>query len=194
MFSLILILTFLLGLNICGVKLNVDSTRITDFSDVPAQSVRSVQTYSPRSPIWITNDNNLNNSFPGRGTIDDPIRIEGYNITASSGDLIYISGTTYYFRIANCLLNGLSTASQGIEFSNVANGTIEHNIIKNNANQGILFMSGSDNNSLVNNTIHDNGGVGLLFILQAITQLPTILFMTIVETEFSLKPPPLIIT
>ncbi|MFX0122143.1 MAG: hypothetical protein ACFFAE_00765, partial [Candidatus Hodarchaeota archaeon] len=56
------------------------------------------QSYIERAPITITSDFQLNNSgFPGNGTIDDPIRIEWYNITSTSGDLIYIRDTTFYF-------------------------------------------------------------------------------------------------
>jgi hypothetical protein len=52
------------------------------------QNIFSVQTYTPSSPILITNDNDLNTSFPGKGTFDDPIRIEGYNITSTGIKLI----------------------------------------------------------------------------------------------------------
>ncbi|MFX0015515.1 MAG: hypothetical protein ACFE98_13065, partial [Candidatus Hermodarchaeota archaeon] len=54
----------------------------------PTLKGTSTQAYIEHGPITITSDFQLNNSgYPGNGTIDDPIRIEGYNITFSSGDL-----------------------------------------------------------------------------------------------------------
>jgi parallel beta-helix repeat protein len=143
------------------------------------------QSYIERGPITITSDFHLNNSgFLGNGIVDDPIRIEGYNITASSGDLIQISGTTYHFRIENCLLNGLETSENGITFDNVINGsivnntivsamydgivltsspnnTIKDNSISNNIDGGIEIIS-SNNVTVQDNNILDNGGVGLI--------------------------------
>ena len=109
---------------------NPRTTKQKTESGIITPKVTSSQAYIERGPISITSDFQLNNSgFPGNGTIDDPIRIEGYNITSSSGTLISISDTTYYFRIANCLINGMSTAGDGISFSNVIHGSIDNNII-----------------------------------------------------------------
>ncbi len=46
-----------------------------------------VQSFIPHAPISITSDSQLNSTFPGGCTFADPCRIEGYNITASSGSL-----------------------------------------------------------------------------------------------------------
>ncbi|MHA2294024.1 MAG: right-handed parallel beta-helix repeat-containing protein [Candidatus Hodarchaeales archaeon] len=134
------------------------------------QKVTSTQAYIERGPITISSDFQLNNSgvtgFKGNGTIDDPIRIEGYNITASGGYLIYIRDTTYYFTIQNNLLNGLGTSSYGIYFWNVVNGTIANNIIMNSSRDGIR-LSSSFNNTVSNNTVHNNNWYGIRLITSA---------------------------
>jgi len=118
------------------------------------------KTYTPNSPITITSDTQLNSSFPGLGTIDDPIRIEGYNITTSSGALIEISGTTLYCQIGNNFLNGLSSSGYGIYFHNVKHVTIEENIIYHNGLNGI-WLESSNYNSIINNTVYWNSWTGI---------------------------------
>ncbi|MFX1283808.1 MAG: nitrous oxide reductase family maturation protein NosD [Promethearchaeota archaeon] len=144
--TFLLLISFYTGEFTLTIHSNVSSVEIT-------QRIASIH-YTPLSPIWITNDNDLNDSFPGMGTIVDPIRIEGYNITAASGALIYISDTTFYFRITDCLLNGLSAASQGIHFQNVGNSTIRNNTISY-CGKGIELNS-SSNISITNNTLFSN--------------------------------------
>ncbi|MFX0184808.1 MAG: right-handed parallel beta-helix repeat-containing protein [Candidatus Hodarchaeota archaeon] len=130
----------------------------------PTQQVTSSQSYIERGPITITSNSQLNNSavtgFKGNGTIDDPILIEWYNITASSGTLISISSTTFYFRIANCLLNGLTTNSQGIRLFNVHNGFVSNNIIFNSGGTGIRLLASQEIN-IDNNKVYNNSGDGI---------------------------------
>jgi parallel beta-helix repeat protein len=130
----------------------------------PTQKVTSTQSYIQHGPITITSNSQLNNSavtgFEGNGTIDDPILIEWYNITASSGTLISISSTTFYFRIANCLLNGLTANSQGIRLSNVHNGFISNNTIFKNGGTGIGLLASQEIN-IDNNKVYNNSGDGI---------------------------------
>lgn len=128
--------------------------------NLPSQKVTTTQTYVERDPITITSDFQLNNSgFPGNGTIDDPIRIEGYNITYPSGNLISVSGTTFYFCIRNNLLNGMTLNSEGIRFFNVRHGEIHNNTIFDNGGDGIHLVS-SDENTIANNTLYNNAQIG----------------------------------
>ncbi|MHA1991353.1 MAG: ABC transporter substrate-binding protein [Candidatus Hodarchaeales archaeon] len=122
-----------------------------------------IRQYKPHAPIFITSNAQLNASFPGMGTLNDPVRIEGYNITSSSGILISISGTTFYFRIANNYLDGLMTSDLGIQLSNVINGRIENNSVNNNSGMGINIINGSQNNTILNNTVinHNQGDYGI---------------------------------
>jgi parallel beta-helix repeat protein len=124
--------------------------------------INGVRAYIERGPIIINSDLELNSSgFSGNGTFDDPIRIENYNITSSSGNLISISGTTYYFTITDCLLNGLTTNDRGISFSNVVNAKIEYNDIMNTGGDGIVLQDDSNNNIIRNNTIFNVGWNGI---------------------------------
>jgi parallel beta-helix repeat protein len=130
-----------------------------------SQKETSTQLYAERGPITITSDFQLNNSeFPGNGTIDDPIRIENFYITDPSDTLvglIDIRSTTYYFRIVNCLINGLGTIGNGIYFDDVIHGTIVNNTIYNNGWSGVNVARRSDFNIIANNTIFNNSEDGI---------------------------------
>ncbi|MFQ5977716.1 MAG: right-handed parallel beta-helix repeat-containing protein [Candidatus Heimdallarchaeota archaeon] len=115
------------------------------------------------APISIQNDADFSTQataekWPGDGSKASPYEIAGYRITNSTGDLISISGTTFYFRIADCLLNGLNGDFGAISFGNVGNGTVEHNTIFNTSS-GVAL--GGTNHSIVNNTIHDVNTYGI---------------------------------
>jgi parallel beta-helix repeat protein len=113
----------------------------------------SSSSYLVHDPISISsNDQFASQGFPGLGTFADPYVIEGFSITASSGDLINIRDTTFYFRIANCFLDGLTTNDWGINFENVINANIEKNLIRNTGVDGIGIYH-SEYNSIINNTI-----------------------------------------
>ncbi|MFX1249959.1 MAG: right-handed parallel beta-helix repeat-containing protein, partial [Promethearchaeota archaeon] len=79
----------------------------------------------------------------------------------SSGTLIYIRDTTFYFEITNNYLNGLSSASRGIHFYNVIHGTIRNNTISS-CGQGIEFWYSNDN-TIINNTAFNNNYNGVKF-------------------------------
>jgi parallel beta-helix repeat protein len=95
----------------------------------------------------------LNNSFPGSGTQEDPIHIEGFEIT-SSNNLISISGTTLYLVISNNVLTGSSTFNRGIYLYNVIHATVVNNTVSACGN-AIEFSSAS-NNFITNNTVFNN--------------------------------------
>jgi parallel beta-helix repeat protein len=172
LFFTIIILFILIGLYNSVLKQELPLTAQAPYSDtliaqtgVADQKIVSIQSYSPHSRIWITSDTHLNSSnFKGNGTIDDPILIENYSITPSSGfPLIHISNTKFYFRIANNLLNGTNIASQGIDLQNVQHGTILNNTVYNNNYDGIRLgdSNPSHNITIVNNTVYNNGWNGI---------------------------------
>ncbi|MHA2101043.1 MAG: NosD domain-containing protein [Candidatus Kariarchaeaceae archaeon] len=121
----------------------------------PSIQVSSTQ-YNVSTAISIIGDSGFS-GFPGSGTLVDPYRIEGWNITASSGSLIYVSGTTAHFTIGNNLLNGMTTAYRGIYLLNVINGTIRNNYVGNFTSSGIR-MESSINNTITDNTVYNNQG------------------------------------
>ncbi|MFX0183502.1 MAG: nitrous oxide reductase family maturation protein NosD [Candidatus Hodarchaeota archaeon] len=162
---------FLFGISWHTTPIELQSTTEGEFTNrmavqprIPIQKGISTQAYIERGPITITSDSQINNSavtgFKGNGTVDDPILIKGYNITDSSGTLISISGTTFFFQITNCLLNGMTTTGNGIVFSNVIHGTIKYNTIINNNYAGIV-MDSSENNIIANNTIYNGNQDGI---------------------------------
>jgi parallel beta-helix repeat protein len=89
-----------------------------------------VKAYDTHGPIRILNDTDFFNqataeSWPGDGSDETPFLIEGWNITASSEEGIYIQETSYHFIIQDCLItidNGYTY--DGISFYNVTNGAV----------------------------------------------------------------------
>lgn len=143
----------------------------------------NLQTYTPHPPISISSNSQFGSAgFPGEGTIDDPYRIEGFNITDSVGPLISIKDTTVYFIISSNLLDGVTVASSGIRLSNVVNGIIDNNTVRNNGGLGIglidsdknylsanivsngaqdgISLGGSSSNIIVDNILSDHHGSG----------------------------------
>jgi len=137
-------------------------------------------------PIIITSDNDFQRyNFTGKGTLDDPYKIEGLNITTSEKTAIHVSNTTKYFIIQNCYIKAkeygifLSKLKQKTAeiFNNsiISNGVvglhiqyslgvkIDLNYIAKN-NIGILSFFGSQaiikNNTIIQNT---NEGIRLEF-------------------------------
>ncbi|MHA2232683.1 MAG: NosD domain-containing protein, partial [Candidatus Hodarchaeales archaeon] len=112
------------------------------------------------APISIhDNADFANQGFPGAGTLLGPYRIEGLNITSSSGNLIFISGTTAYFRISGNYLNGLSTAESAINVDYVIHGTIENNFVVNITHSIGVFSS--DDCFVTNNYVYKIGNEGI---------------------------------
>jgi parallel beta-helix repeat protein len=161
---LVLISFIVFGINFFGLETTFQDTK--ENSRLQSKNnfkMTRIQSFNDSSPIVITQDSDFNTwngtGFPGNGTINDPIRIEGLNITASSGYLIYISGTTLHFRIAHNYLNGLTTSSYGIYLNNVLDGNIINNTITQ-AFDGIRINNGG-NHHIANNSISYNRYMGI---------------------------------
>ncbi len=111
---------------------------------------------TPHDPISITSDSNFTDyGFPGSGTVEEPYIIEGYNITTTDDNGIFISMTTKYFVIRNCYVEAKYS---GICIFNVTDGTatVINNTCSNNYWEGImLYYSGSS--TVTNNTCNNNG-------------------------------------
>ncbi len=89
--------------------------------------------------------------FAGDGNETTPWIIEDFYIDGDGLDGIRISNTTDYFIIRNCTI---VNCNHGLNLQGVTNGQIMNNTVRFSA-KGI-FLTGSDGNSLVNNTVHDN--------------------------------------
>ncbi|GAG99078.1 unnamed protein product, partial [marine sediment metagenome] len=108
---------------------------------------------TPHDRISITSDSEFE-VFPGSGTSEDPYLIDGYNITTTSDEGIYIRGTTKYFIIRNCYVDA---REYGISIRNVAGGTatVINNTCDNNE-YGILLWH-SVSSTVANNTFTNCG-------------------------------------
>ncbi|MHA2339233.1 MAG: right-handed parallel beta-helix repeat-containing protein [Candidatus Hodarchaeales archaeon] len=123
-------------------------------------SINSLSTeYNDSSPISIF-DNTGFSIFPGQGTLRDPYRIEGWNITSSSGPLIDIRNTNVNFKVENNLINGLGSANRGIYLVNVSNGNITNNSVYNNGLHGINLENSYDT-IIADNGVENNGYWGI---------------------------------
>jgi parallel beta-helix repeat protein len=126
----------------------------------PTASIKGTE-YELHDPIEILSDNDFElYGFNGLGTPDKPYMIDGYDITYSTKDLIYIENTTMYFKISNCYLNGLDSGYSCIWLDNVTHGIIDSNIISN-TDEGIV-LSSSGRNTLSSNRIYDCANNGIL--------------------------------
>ena len=112
-----------------------------------------------RDPINITSDSDFEN-FPGAGTIDDPYRIENWNITTNDNICgINVTGTSKHFVIQNCFIEAVDV---GIWIFYTAEGTtkIVNNTCVNNGLYGINVRFTSKA-IISNNIIHNNREDGI---------------------------------
>ncbi|NVM22034.1 MAG: right-handed parallel beta-helix repeat-containing protein [Desulfobacterales bacterium] len=100
------------------------------FLAVSLGSVPLVSAYTSHEPILITNNSMFDEAHGvtgGTGTESDPYRIEGWEITGTSGvNGIDIQNTTAYFIIRDCSITNV-TVWAGIYILNVTNGRIVNN-------------------------------------------------------------------
>jgi parallel beta-helix repeat protein len=131
----------------------------------------------PKGIITIDGDTNFSDTallkgWPGNGTHDNPIIIDGLHIDRGGefGHCIMISNTQVSFTISNCILTGAnvtyywgmggSLEGAGIHLQNVSNGELVNNTCYNNTGRGI-YLEDSTYNTVMNNTCHINYGHGI---------------------------------
>lgn len=142
----------------------------------------SCPAYISHTPILIdTNSDFSLKGFPGNGSLVNPYRISGLNIT-TTGVCIRIQDTTAHFIISDCYLSG-GTANNGIELSYVTNGVIMNNTISEKYDGiqtghasyttifnntifstswiGVSIYQASNHNVVANNTISVSSGQGV---------------------------------
>ncbi len=113
----------------------------------------SLSSLIPHDPISIISDSGFA-VFPGSGTEEDPYVIEGYNITTTDDNGIFILGTTKYFTVRNCYVDA---EKYGIYIYDIADGTatVINNTCNNNDYDGIS-LSYSDSSTVANNECINN--------------------------------------
>ena len=86
--------------------------------------------YVSHSPIVITNDDNFTHyGFSGTGTELDPYLIENLEIITGLQKAISITGTTKFFVIQDCYIDGGSYYGIFIENVNPGNAKVQRNIL-----------------------------------------------------------------
>jgi parallel beta-helix repeat protein len=116
--------------------------------------------YSSHDPIRIESNSDFSTlGFCGSGTSGDPWLIQGYEITNSTAVSIDIEDTTDYFEIKCNYLSTEDWLFDVIRLSNVRNGKIVDNIIRN-GKQGVFFDS-SNFNQINGNVIYNNDWNGI---------------------------------
>ncbi len=127
--------------------------------------------FTEHVPIYIEGDENFkeeNGVTAGKGTVEAPYVIQGWEIDCNTYDGIVIVNTTVYFIIRNCYIHNGSINADGVVFYNVTNGVIDNNIIQRNRN-GVMFQSqfpgkeNSSHNIISNNSIAFNIDNGISF-------------------------------
>ena len=141
-----IIILLILTLAIFALNINVQLTAEENDYRPPSLEL------TPHNPIEITSDSDFE-VFPGTGTEEAPYIIDGYNITSTSQNGIYINGTTKYFIVRNCYIDAVK---YGIYIFNVADGTatVINNTCSDNVEGILLHKSGGS--IVVNNTCRNN--------------------------------------
>ena len=151
-YVLLLILSFFL---LCASSVNVTSS--AEILPNSPNDSPILHSYTTHDPIYIDYDDNFTDyGFPGDGSIDDPYRIENYNITITDDYPILFSGNnTKHFVIQDCFLK--TDTNIGIylgKYYEMGSDTVNivNNIIISENHNGIELLGG--NHSIITgNTI-----------------------------------------
>jgi parallel beta-helix repeat protein len=140
--------------------------------------------YEYHEPISITNDAELAAiASNGTGATDDPYILEQWKIDATNTNGLYITGSTKYFIIRNCWIEGTSRNYYGIYLNQIANNTahLVNNTCRNNLygiyirysdsvtvfnnfcqnNYNSIYLYHSSYSSITGNICSDNEGIGI---------------------------------
>jgi parallel beta-helix repeat protein len=117
------------------------------------------QTYTNHDPIVVDGNADLLaqavvETWSGDGTENDPVNISGYRITDINSECIKISNVDLYWVITGCMLEGAIDAT-GILMSNVTNGEISNNIIRER-DIAISGVNGIFSCRITDNQMYDN--------------------------------------
>ncbi|MFX1512486.1 MAG: NosD domain-containing protein [Promethearchaeota archaeon] len=132
-------------------------------STTSSKSVTATESYTPRAPIKVSNDAELEAvAVRGNGTAVNPYVLKGWNITTFRNFGISIMHTTAHFIIQNCWVDGGEVWEQtGIYIYSVAPGTLTIvNNICQRSHYGI-HISHSRNATLLNNNCVQNYFTGI---------------------------------
>jgi parallel beta-helix repeat protein len=119
------------------------------------------RSYTTHLPIEVADDTELANiATGGDGSGGNPYIIEGWNITTTTSNGIYIHDTTKNFIIRNCWINA-SLNYHGIYIYNIGTNTanISNNVCINNFHG--IFIHLASNTIVTNNIVNNNSFHGI---------------------------------
>ena len=103
----------------------------------------------------------LAESWPGDGSIEDPIIISNYRFSDPNDECINLWNVDLHWEISDCLIEGGPTDVVGVWFRNVSNGAFANNIIRNR-DSGLKIYDGIHNVKITNNLIANNTEQGIV--------------------------------
>jgi len=155
-------------------RIAIESNVANGLSDDYLAEIPLFLNYTLHEPILITNDDELAEiASNGTGTENDPFIISGWNFNYIE-EAVFISGTTVYFVIKECLFkSNISYIPDptGIRLENIANETvkIENNIFQDNTfditivnSDGLKIFNNSMVNSLFSLDLSDSNNNQIL--------------------------------
>ena len=158
---------------ICIILITGISLQSLSSADIRNQNHLEIKetTYTEHLPIYINSPSDFTSlGFPGNGTLQNPYRIEGLNITSPDNPipdvLIQIESITSYFVINNNLLNGRQITNFGISLNNAYNGNVTNNIVTNTI-EAAIHLYQSQNNYVISNSVSGNSQFGSINLLES---------------------------
>ncbi len=122
--------------------------------------------YTDHAAIYIDGNEDLlaqasSESWLGTGSSESPVTISGYRITDTGVAAVRIWNVDLHWVLSDCLLEGGPPYAAGIWLSNVSNGVISGNVIRNR-DLGINAVDVTRNCSIIDNEIYDNDQQGIV--------------------------------
>ncbi|MHA1924884.1 MAG: right-handed parallel beta-helix repeat-containing protein [Candidatus Thorarchaeota archaeon] len=162
-----LVLVIMMCLSVASIPAELAIKWESNNSGKKQDCTTSLSTRTPHSPIRIVSDQNFTDTalaedWPGDGSSQNPFIIDSLEIDRGgvSGNCISVYNTRVNFTIRNCLLTGATIdPNAGIFLSNVSHALITNSNCSANR-FGIRLASGSNYNSIINNTCnYGNRGI-----------------------------------
>jgi parallel beta-helix repeat protein len=118
------------------------------------------QTYTDHAAIWINGNSDflvqaVAENWTGDGSEGNPLTITGYRIDDTTTECIKLENVYLHWVISDCLLEGGPPDVTGLSISNVSNGEVSNNIIRDR-NIAISGVLGIVNCSFIGNQLYDN--------------------------------------
>lgn len=133
---------------------------------IPPSGLATPAAYTDHAAIYIDGNADLlaqasSESWPGDGSPESPVTISGYRVIDTAIAAVRIWNVDLHWVLSDCLLEGGPPYAAGIWLSNVSNGVISGNVIRNR-DLGINAVDVTRNCSIIHNEIYDNDQQGIV--------------------------------